>query len=157
MTLGGGCTVQVFDDFADGVARARVAHGAEFLDYEMKVPCHDCGVEPGQLHHPGCDLERCPRCGGQAIGCECLESTEPVPPWKPERWPWFCDDCGEDLAETGENYMVRDELWPQDASILCVGCLERRLGRELTLADFKLNVRWHEHELSPRLQKRLSG
>ncbi len=24
--------------------------------------CHDCGAAIGALHHPGCDVERCPRC-----------------------------------------------------------------------------------------------
>ena len=33
--------------------------------------CGDCGSTPGHLHHPGCDMERCPRCGGQLLGCEC--------------------------------------------------------------------------------------
>lgn len=33
--------------------------------------CHDCGARAGQPHHPGCDMERCPKCGGQAIGCDC--------------------------------------------------------------------------------------
>jgi hypothetical protein len=23
-------------------------------------PCHDCGTAIGALHHPGCDMERCP-------------------------------------------------------------------------------------------------
>jgi len=33
--------------------------------------CHDCGVRRGALHHPGCDMERCPRCHRQFIGCDC--------------------------------------------------------------------------------------
>lgn len=70
-----------------------------------------------------------------AIGCECLESADPVPPWAPERWPWFCDDCGTDCAEINENYMVRDELWPPNVATLCVGCLEHRLGRQLVPDD----------------------
>jgi len=34
-------------------------------------PCHDCGVVAGELHLYGCDMERCPRCKGQRLGCEC--------------------------------------------------------------------------------------
>jgi len=28
-------------------------------------------VVPGQLHHLGCDLEKCPACRGQLLGCGC--------------------------------------------------------------------------------------
>lgn len=34
--------------------------------------CGDCGVGAGKYHHDACDLETCPRCGEQAIGCGCL-------------------------------------------------------------------------------------
>lgn len=34
--------------------------------------CHDCRVEEGQLHDFGCDMERCPLCGGQLISCPCM-------------------------------------------------------------------------------------
>lgn len=36
-----------------------------------KLPCHDCGAKQGELHHPGCDSEECPRCGGQYFACKC--------------------------------------------------------------------------------------
>jgi hypothetical protein len=35
--------------------------------------CGDCGIinRPGYAHHQGCDNERCPKCGGQFLGCGC--------------------------------------------------------------------------------------
>lgn len=67
----------------------------------------------------------------------------------------LCLDCNVDTAPcTGkrgcrhkgkwEYYMVTDEVWHAAMSgesnpfsgYLCIGCLERRLGRELTPADF---------------------
>lgn len=40
-------------------------------------PCHDCDVIRGELHLDGCDMECCPRCGGQYMCCECrIEQDE---------------------------------------------------------------------------------
>lgn len=33
--------------------------------------CGDCGVKRGGFHHVNCDMEECPRCHEQLIGCEC--------------------------------------------------------------------------------------
>jgi hypothetical protein len=38
--------------------------------------CRDCNVAPGGFHHPGCDVERCPKCGGQLISCGCLDEED---------------------------------------------------------------------------------
>lgn len=35
-------------------------------------PCRGCGVPAGSLHEHGCDVERCPRCGGQMIAHDCV-------------------------------------------------------------------------------------
>lgn len=37
--------------------------------------CPDCNVKPGEAHHPGCDMERCPKCKGQLITCGCLDKS----------------------------------------------------------------------------------
>lgn len=34
--------------------------------------CHDCGIRHGGIHHPGCAVEWCPRCGHQLLSCWCL-------------------------------------------------------------------------------------
>lgn len=38
--------------------------------------CHDCNAKHGEVHHYGCDAERCPVCGGQLISCECFRDNK---------------------------------------------------------------------------------
>ncbi|HYC83023.1 MAG TPA: hypothetical protein VEB60_00535 [Candidatus Paceibacterota bacterium] len=38
-----------------------------------KDRCDDCGVLAGSVHHFGCTLERCPRCGEALATCACDE------------------------------------------------------------------------------------
>lgn len=33
--------------------------------------CHDCNVKHGGVHHFGCLLERCPKCGHFITSCDC--------------------------------------------------------------------------------------
>jgi hypothetical protein len=42
-------------------------HG-EYKDF-ARYPCHDCFALRGQYHCEGCDVEECPKCGGQLLGC----------------------------------------------------------------------------------------
>ena len=57
----------------DGKPVARVRYGDEAEDWGAdQGVCHDCAAVKGQYHAFGqCDAERCPVCGGQAIGCDC--------------------------------------------------------------------------------------
>ncbi|MEQ8839417.1 MAG: hypothetical protein RIB98_00390 [Acidimicrobiales bacterium] len=46
--------------------------------------CGDCSAVPGQLHVWGCDIERCPECGGQMLSCDCDAEWE----WADEIDEW---------------------------------------------------------------------
>jgi hypothetical protein len=50
----------------------RIRYGQEKEDVEAdRQPCPDCGVSKTELHFFGCHAERCPRCGGHAVYCDC--------------------------------------------------------------------------------------
>ena len=73
-----------------------------------------------------------------------------------------CIDCGVCTNCNGEYYMVYDEVWeaanPKRKGMLCIGCLETRLGRLLTKDDFTdapVNDMWLEVG-STRLKNRLT-
>jgi hypothetical protein len=59
----------------------RVRYGDEKEDWGADGhPCHDCAVIKGQFHVIGCDGERCPCCGGQAMSCDCPYDTDKQEP-----------------------------------------------------------------------------
>ena len=77
------------------------------------------------------------------------------------------DDRRKPGARKSEYYMVRDLVWQEagmserkdQATFLCIGCLEARLGRMLTARDFTrvpINRagRWNSSRLNARLQNR---
>ena len=40
-------------------------------EVDSRGRCFDCGAKIGFYHHPNCDVERCPNCGGQMLSCDC--------------------------------------------------------------------------------------
>ena len=50
------------------------------------TPCPDCKAMPGERHQDGCDVERCPKCGGQLISCRHTVLVDNRIPWSGE-WP----------------------------------------------------------------------
>jgi hypothetical protein len=54
---------------------------------------------------------------------------------------FHCVDCGKCTSSSGEYYMVDDDLWAVSGlegndGMLCLRCLEQRIGREPTIDDF---------------------
>ncbi len=63
------CPVNTFVEFPDG---SKLPSSTKHFN-EPGGRCHNCGIKHGNHHHPGCDVERCPKCGGQLITCGCLD------------------------------------------------------------------------------------
>jgi hypothetical protein len=73
-----------------------------------------------------------------------------------------CLDCRVDTVAIDEWYRVRNEVWaaanPSEHGMLCIGCLEARLGRRLSRRDF-MKCYLNDDVTSPRsarLTNRLS-
>ena len=55
--------------------------------------------------------------------------------------PFVCKDCSVNTLHINEYYMVTDQVWKLTGlrgydGMLCIGCLEQRLGRMLNARDF---------------------
>lgn len=90
--------------------------------------CPFCGVDIGELHIEGCDVERCPDCGGQYISCDCEEIYEERIIWD-GNWPgtkecqeygWYSkmgkngwEPCSKDDPEASENLnrLISECIW----------------------------------------------
>ncbi|MCE9553791.1 MAG: hypothetical protein K8T91_10520 [Planctomycetes bacterium] len=55
-----------------GTTVDRIPYGNEDDDWGASRGelCHDCEAAAGQYHALGCDVERCPLCGEQALCCD---------------------------------------------------------------------------------------
>jgi hypothetical protein len=67
MLSGASCTVKVLH-----------RSGVALLLERATRRCGDCGVDRRGLHHLGCDLQRCPDCGGQLFSCGCVFDEDEI-------------------------------------------------------------------------------
>jgi hypothetical protein len=71
-----------------------------------------------------------------------------------------CLDCGVDTVAINEFYMVTDDVWraanPSLDGMLCIECLERRLGRTLGPNDFSDAPCNSTFVMSERLRQRMN-
>ena len=80
-----------------------------------------------------------------------------------EKSDFNCNDCPDNVDDICEYYMVLDSVWQEamkqgKVKMLCIGCLEKRLGRLLTKDDFTLcplNKDTRDYQKSDRLLNRL--
>ena len=82
---------------------------------------------------------------------------------KKSRRRFLCVDCRMDTGKIGEYYFIHTPLWlsvvGSKTGMLCVGCLEKRLGRKLRRNDFT-NAWINDPRYGPksqRLMSRLAG
>lgn len=80
-----------------------------------------------------------------------------------KRKKFLCLDCSVDTGKLNEHYFIQTPIWMQvvgsNKGMLCIGCLEGRLGRQLTKADFTdctINSPKHESK-SIRLMQRMAA
>ena len=83
------------------------------------------------------------------------------------RRTWNCLGCKLNLLRAEEYYMVHDHIWeyvnPKIDGMLCIGCVESRLGRRLCPHDFtdapvnQLDHPGYKSSRSMRLFSRLLG
>jgi hypothetical protein len=113
------------------------------IDAKGKVPeswtCIDCGVNTA----PGCSTR------------EQVEQSFTVVRQNP-------DSVKQTIDENSEVYMVKPAIWKvagmdDFGGCLCIGCLEKRLGRTLTPRDFMRNHPFNALPGTERLLARRDG
>ncbi|MBU3949505.1 MAG: hypothetical protein KJ826_14960 [Proteobacteria bacterium] len=58
----------------DGIDYTPLPFGKEdtvFIRKQLAARCPECNVLKGGLHHIGCGLEICPKCGEKWLNCRC--------------------------------------------------------------------------------------
>jgi hypothetical protein len=70
--------------------------------------CGDCGTLRGGWHHPGCDIQECPSCGGQLLSCGCRFDEDGPDLGFPDAEPFGVDSNGRptELMWIGEQQVI---------------------------------------------------
>ena len=92
MTTARSCTLDALH--REGRRLAMVPCGAEPGYRSTRGRCGDCGVARGGWHHPGCDVQRCPACGGQLVSCDCRFDEDDPADWQEYPEPYGVDANG---------------------------------------------------------------
>ncbi|MEK6877965.1 MAG: hypothetical protein AABY22_00075 [Nanoarchaeota archaeon] len=68
------CKLEMLDESVKSCTQKKIGNYKRNTDcYDVNERCHDCNIvnKAGNIHHLDCDMERCPKCGDQLIGCGC--------------------------------------------------------------------------------------
>ena len=90
---------------------------AQLLKDTERTTCHDCGVLPGEEHQLGCDVERCPKCGLQLIGCNCFTTTDDdwnfdeLYTYKRLKWTGIMYEREMKYCEENDLFVIWDNGW----------------------------------------------
>ena len=80
MTTAAGCKCTLIKVNRKWMKRIRFGEEGDlawgYREFKEGDRCPDCAAKVGNYHHPGCDMEACPRCGEQIISCGCDVSGE---------------------------------------------------------------------------------
>lgn len=100
--------------------------------------CHDCGVEEGQLHLEGCDMDTCSKCRGQVLLHGRCKGAKPEPYFRP------CLSCARCGVVFPEFKMVGEKEWKyicgvtyDEDVILCGECMDFIFKARNKLNKFK--------------------
>lgn len=103
----------------------------EALGYEHR--CHDCGAREGEFHKPGCDMERCPFCGGQLISCECAYKQLGIDV-SPGTWA-YNHGLTEEQAKAWDKILRKKGLIPYTPTIATCSRCGQREPRFFSVSD----------------------